>query len=205
MSLKNKIFQDLINYRFGPLLTGLTLDNEFTKELSKRGKKTKIDWSKNLAGHIEKELRYEEEDMLWFLKKSNQVFSTYIDLYLKYSSLDIDTVSPKRSYKLENLWINFMKKGEFNPIHTHGGHISFVIYTSVPEEILNENRKFNGNGAGPGSINFVHGETSEFRSEHSFVPKTGNMFLFPAKLRHYVPPFSSNVVRESVSGNIYLY
>ena len=205
MSLKNKIFQDLINYRFGPLLTGLALDNEFTKELSKRGKKTKIDWSKNLAGHIEKELRFEEKDMLWFLKMSNEVFSRYIELYLKYSSLDIDTVSPKRSYKLENLWINFMKKGEFNPIHTHGGHISFVIYTSVPEEIKNENHKFKGNGAGPGSINFIHGETSEYRSEHSFVPKTGDMFLFPAKLRHYVPPFSSDVVRESVSGNIFLY
>ena len=95
MSLKNKIFQDLINYRFGPLLTGLALDNEFTKELSKRGKKTKIDWSKNLAGHIEKELRFEEKDMLWFLKMSNEVFSRYIELYLKYSSLDIDTVSPK--------------------------------------------------------------------------------------------------------------
>ena len=32
-----------------------------------------------------------------------------------------------------------MKKVEFNPIHTHGGHISFVIYTSVTEEIINEN------------------------------------------------------------------
>ena len=79
-----------------------------------------------MAGHIDKEFRYEEKDMLWFLKMSNEVFSTYIDLYLKYSAFHIDTISPKRSYKLENLWINFMKKGEFNPIHTHGGHISEI-------------------------------------------------------------------------------
>ena len=32
----------------------------------------------------------------------------------------------------------FYEKGEFNPIHSHSGDISFVIYISVPHEIVNE-------------------------------------------------------------------
>ena len=48
---------------------------------------------------------------------------------------------------LDKLWINFMKKGEFNPVHDHSGNISFVIYTSVPKEILMENKNFKGKGS----------------------------------------------------------
>ena len=105
---------------------------------------------------------------------------------------------------LDKLWINFMKKGEFNPVHDHSGNISFVIYTSVPNEILMENKDFKGKGSGPGCISFFHGENSEnYRSEYHFLPKRGYMFIFPAWLKHWVCPFQSDCVRISVSGNVH--
>jgi hypothetical protein len=33
-------------------------------------------------------------------------------------------------------------------------------------------------------------------------PKTGDFFVFPAKLHHTVAPFKSDVTRISVSGNL---
>ena len=36
----------------------------------------------------------------------------------------------------------------------------------------------------------------------SIHPKEGDMFIFPAWLKHYVAPFYSDVTRISVSGNV---
>ena len=81
--------------------------------------------------------------------------------------------------------------------------ISFVIYTAVPNEIINENKNFTGRGFGPGTISFFYGEhNSAYKTEINFLPAVGNMFLFPATLRHFVPPYKSDVIRESISGNI---
>jgi hypothetical protein len=33
-------------------------------------------------------------------------------------------------------------------------------------------------------------------------PKEGDMFIFPAWMKHYVAPFYSDVTRISVSGNV---
>ena len=38
----------------------------------------------------------------------------------------------------------------------------------------------------------------------SKLPKTGDIFIFPASLKHYVYPFKSKVTRISVSGNLNL-
>ena len=62
------------------------------------------------------------------------------------------------SINLNNLWINFMQKGEYNQPHSHGGDLSFVIYASMPNELVEENKNFLGTGAGPGSISFFYGE-----------------------------------------------
>jgi hypothetical protein len=98
-----------------------------------------------------------------------------------------------------------MKAGEFNPLHFHGGDISFVIYTSVPKKIISENCKFTGIGSGPGCISFNFGEHSEsYKSSFDFLPKKGDMYIFSDCLRHSAPPFKSNVKRVSVSGNIKL-
>ena len=34
--------------------------------------------------------------------------------------------------KLRNLWVNYQKQNEYNPIHTHSGIVSFVIFVDIP-------------------------------------------------------------------------
>ncbi len=188
-------------YQFGPIIANYKLSKEFTLELKNRGSKTTIDTRHTLAGHIDKENSFSKIDKEWFLKQTFNVFQTYLNL-IKERSLE-KTRTPT-SLQLNNLWINFMKKGEFNPPHHHDGDISFVIYTSVPKEIISEHREFKGRGPGPGTIQFIYGEYSEaYKTELNFQPEEGNMYLFPASLRHFVPPFRSDVIRESISGNLY--
>ena len=185
-------------YQFGPILAKYKLNDEFIKKLLTKGTKSNIDISSKLAGHIDNEKEFSKQDIDWFLNETQEIFLNYIE-YLKKNSLKNSNV---KTVSLKNLWINFMKKGEFNPIHHHTGDISFVIYTEVPNELKIENKNFKGIGSGPGTINFLHGEMSNsYKTEYNMLPSTGDMFIFPASLRHYVPPFKSDCVRSSVSGN----
>ena len=185
-------------YQFGPILAKYKLDEKFITTLLTKGTKSNIDISSKLAGHIDNEKEFSKQDLDWFLNETQEIFLNYIE-YLKANSLKNPNV---KEVSLKKLWINFMKKGEFNPIHHHTGDISFVIYTEVPNELTIENKNFKGIGSGPGTINFIHGEMSKsYKTEYNMLPSTGDMFIFPASLRHYVPPFKSECVRSSVSGN----
>jgi uncharacterized protein (TIGR02466 family) len=106
-------------------------------------------------------------------------------------------------------WINFQQAGEFNPYHSHSGHLSAVIYIDVPEDIKqeNDNSTVETNLPRAGMIEFIFGNdmTQGYGVKSNYVhqPKTGEIFIFPAGLKHLVYPFKSNVERISMSFNIY--
>ena len=98
-----------------------------------------------------------------------------------------------------------MKQGEFNPPHNHSGDFSFVLYLQVPEELKKEDDAFKGQGSGPGTISFMYGEDqANIRTGYGIVPATNELWIFPATLKHTVPPFRSDVERISVSGNWFI-
>lgn len=102
-------------------------------------------------------------------------------------------------------WINYMKKHEFNPLHTHDGVLSAVIFIDVPEEITKEKNQWEGktNCPSAGELEFVHIK-STFNTGHAKVtPVTGDMYMFPAEMPHTVYPYSSDVTRISMSFNIF--
>ena len=52
-------------------------------------------------------------------------------------------------------------------------------------------------------MSFLYGEGNrQSITYQSIHPKEGDMFIFPAWLKHYVAPFYSDVTRISVSGNV---
>ena len=111
-------------------------------------------------------------------------------------------------YELITAWINRQKKNEFNPLHTHDGELSFVTYTQIPELLEIECRLSVGNSPGPGCITFDFNMPGSnvhklFLQTHSHLPAVGDMFIFPAWLKHWVSPFNTDCVRVSVSGNVH--
>ena len=125
----------------------------------------------------------------------------YDQMFQKYQAKNYEK---KPEYTLTALWANFQRQYEFNPPHDHDGKLSFVIYLSIPEPLKKENEAYKGKSCGPGGIQFMWGEgPRDCVTYMSYFPKEGDMFIFPAWLKHWVSPFNSDCVRVSVSGNVH--
>ena len=164
----------------------------------------------DLAGNIKEQLGIVVKDMDRF----NYVITPHIKNYVKYdderlrSHLIKDNDSVRDYDHIEftlgsGPWINFQTANEFNPMHSHAGMISSVVYIDVPEEIAKEEYTKDTNMNCPGQIEFMYGpDVVGANGTHKIVPKTGDFLLFHAGLKHTVYPFKSDVTRISMSFNV---
>jgi hypothetical protein len=112
--------------------------------------------------------------------------------------------------KFDNLWVNFQKKYEYNPIHDHTGIYSFVIWYQVPYTLEDEQKYHHSSGNNHhGDFNFVY--PAPFNRSYQMLSqplkidksKEGYISIFPSSLNHIVYPFySSDEYRITLSGNI---
>ena len=105
-------------------------------------------------------------------------------------------------FQLISSWIVRQFKNEYNPIHTHGGHLSGVGYLKVPESFGEYQQKTKINNQN-GMLTLVHGsKTFMSDSTYSIIPKVGDFYFFPNYLMHTVYPFTgTDEERRSVSFN----
>ena len=196
--------RDTINYfyyHWGPFLLRMTVTPKECKSVLEAGqlsrKKRSNKHNKQLAGHIKEEYIIERPQSI------NQWLARYVEAYCTaYNKWrGGGTLQPK--YKLTSLWINYMKAGEFNPPHEHGGDLSFVLYPHVPRTLITECKAFDGTQRGPGGVSWLYGKGNRLCIDVAHHrPQTGDLFMFPADLQHWVFPFKSKVERPSLSGNI---
>ncbi len=191
---------------FGPIISGTVCDSDLVSQLLARGKNTDKSHHEHLAGHIKKENIFDTADKQWFVDNFSKYFIPY---FKKLQDINDPTffygMPPFNEVWLSSLWINFMRKGEYNPPHDHDGDFSFVLYLKVPAELDKEESDFQGKGTGPGCIQFLYGEQqTNITTGHALHPRDNNLWIFPASLKHTVPPFKSDVERISVSGNWYI-
>lgn len=184
-----------VNFPYwGPLLFKTSINKVQINQLNNLCLKNKIKNNKATVAHIEEQYQINNIKFQEILKPQLLAFNeTYHQYYLKkINGLNSTTV-----------WVNFMKKGEFNPLHIHGNcNFSSVLYLKIPKKIKEENKKFIGKGAGPGAIEFFYGEENEnVVSYFSHFPEEGDFFIFPKILKHMVNPFKSDVTRVSIAAN----
>jgi len=191
-------------YHFGPYLHECVLPSSIIDTLSIEGMRVKDKnntYNHELAGHLKNQYLYPIEVQEWFYTAFTPNLKEFREGHCKYhglEQLDVD-LQPV------DLWVNYMKSGDYNPPHTHGGDYSFVIFLDVPKELEKEMNEFEGTASKPGHLLFKYGQTADpnwATTELPLVPKTGMCYIFPALLEHSVIPFKSNVTRVSVSGNI---
>jgi hypothetical protein len=178
------------------------------KEIEKIKNKEIIPKSLNneLAGHIKEEYHLE----LCRDHVANLVIPTiqnYVE-HFGYPAYSENILTEDCSYALDRLWVNFQKKHEFNPPHTHSGIFSFVMWIVNPydrkelEFFDGMTRKDRLNG------HFMFNYIDQFKfieQKHIFTDRSmeGKGVLFPSMLQHSVNPFyTSDDYRISVSGNI---
>ena len=196
-------FSEGVNYfyqHFGPYLFQTKLPQYIIDRLLVDGKNCKQSYVHELAGHIDNEFSYEDETKDWFTEEMHPVISSYRQGHCEYHGVE----HVPTNYTLSTLWINFMKAGDYNPIHTHGGDYSFVIFLQVPEELEKEALEFKGTSIEPASLYFqfaIQQRPQWSTTDAKIRPRTGDMYIFPSQLEHTVIPFKSDVTRISVSGN----
>jgi hypothetical protein len=199
MSEEQKVTYGVLNW--GPCVMQIKISDQFKNKLlagAEDAKSKKLDYNDKLAGIIKEEYQYDKRED--YVPEIAQCLGVYDQAYQKFKQ---EAYEQKPEYLLSALWVNYMKKHEFNPPHDHSDQLSFVIFLKIPEEIKQEQKNYKGKSGGPGSLSFVYGEGSrQAITYQSILPNENDMFIFPAWVKHYVAPFYSDVTRISVSGNI---
>ena len=188
---------------FGPMICKVSMPKDIIKRLNnyvdetiKNEKKiNELDHGKNLAGNVKQEFKLEKE----FIENSKWGYflSNCAKVWIK-KTLNQEITK----FQLISSWIVRQFKNEYNPIHTHGGHLSGVGYLKVPESFGDYEQKTkvaNQNGM----LTLIHGSKT-FMSESTFSikPKVGDFYFFPNYLMHTVYPFvGTDDERRSVSFN----
>lgn len=157
-------------------------------------------YNKELAGNLEKEYStYKSENILRpdLISLANE--------FHKHSAEN----EHYPQWNIKDLWINYQKKYEHNPLHNHTGVLSFVLWVQIPYNLkdeLSQPNCINSNTPSNSLFEFVFtdfmGKIVQNRIE---VDKSweGTIIMFPSSLHHMVSPFySSDEYRISISGNL---
>ena len=188
-------------FNWGPCVVKLKIKDEFKKLLLDEAKKNTLDYRNKLAGILDHETGYNDESKTKILPSLSQYIGVYDQAYQRYVNKPYEKMP---EYVLSALWINHQKPNEFNPPHDHYGALSFVIYLDIPEALKKEHAEYKGKSCGPGGIQFIYGNGPRDAITYmSFMPKEGDMYIFPAWLKHWVAPYKSDCTRISVSGNFH--
>ena len=193
-----------INYevlRWGPCLVKTKITEEWRQLFLSEARASKIDFESRLAGMLKRQVEFRDSSL--FDKFFSDMFKMYDHALQDWTGDRNIIAGGGEMYNLESLWANFQGPGDFNPPHSHGGALSWVIYLQIPDELIEENKQYKGTSAGPGGITFTYGDgPREVITYQTYLPHTGDMYIFPAWLQHWVYPFKSDVERISVSGNV---
>ena len=155
--------------------------------------------SEKLAGRLEIELSILSIiQKLKIFKKINFFINDYMMTLNNFGLL----AKPQIKTNITSCWINDMKEGEYNPVHTHNGPTndgwSCVLFLKVPEFVndVKHKHKFHD-----GQLCFLGYD----KRMYWITPEVGDFYLFQANQQHTVYPFKTKIkgeVRRSMSFNL---
>ena len=159
----------------------------------------------NLAGNISKSTYITDKEDFFYknILKDLIEYLYYID-WNNYYEVYVAKSSPATLFTLKNLWVNYQKQHEFNPLHGHKGMYSFVVFMKIPTHWKEQHAlPISADSGEPCASDFQF----VFRDETHNIPlcpeDEGRMLFFPAWLQHQVFPFyECEEERITVSGNI---
>jgi hypothetical protein len=208
------IWNSLVN---GPGYLTAKIPDHYLKHLAKEVNSIKSqfnlypEYNDSLAGNINREYSIESEEVRGSLKTVlHSLLDSYNHVFPEYLK-EIERAFPVEYCQivLNDLWVNFQTKHEFNPIHNHNGVYSFVIWLDIPYNIQDEIANGPGaksNASLAGHFQFVSTNALGMITTHNLpVDKTWNntICIFPSSLHHTVMPFfTSDEYRITVSGNL---
>ena len=121
----------------------------------------------------------------------NQLLINYNEVFPDVQ--DIKILTDNLPFNLCIPWINYQRKGEYIPHHTHHGVYSYSVWIKIPSPCLFEFTYTN-------IIGNILTHSINLTKEDE-----GKIIFFPSKLPHIAYPFNdSEEIRLSISGNVLL-
>jgi hypothetical protein len=156
--------------------------------------KAQHNYKPKLVGHISKSLELPDEEGIftrYLLDKCKQLYWAKVT-------------------KLDNLWVNFQNKHEYNPYHQHNGQVSFVLWMKIPykreDEEKTEIAKNTNSRCMNGAFEITFMNLLGVLANYAYFLDPSYekyLIMFPSETRHCVYPFyTSNEERISISGNL---
>ena len=188
---------------FGPSIAKVSIPenlieklNNYLDQIISNDEKIRLqDHGSKLAGNVSQEFKLEKD----FINSSG--LKNFLSQNAKEWIKQTVNKEINRCDIIES-WIVRQFENEYNPLHSHSGHISGVGYLKVPDnfgETVQKNKSGNFNG----HLQLVHG-TKMFLSPVmlNIEPKVGDFYFFPNYLMHAVYPFKNkSAERRSISFN----
>jgi len=195
---------------------------DYLWECIQTGKTNPICFKKNLAGNISQSYKLDDPQQLLmneilniiYDSGSNPKMTNFIDNETRHINKKLGGELSSLKLYIRELWVNFQKRGEFQPLHIHSGVLSFVIWMEIPYYPENESKipfsKSNSPFSTLGTFSFAYSDGISRAVHPSFVKLSPSMngycCIFPSDLAHQVYPFyTSDKCRISISGNICLH
>ena len=191
---------------FGPSILKVKIPEDLIKKLNnytdtksnENLDEQQLNAGDKLAGNVSQEITIENE----FIKTSG-----FGDFLMRETANWIFSTNKKKrikNFRLLGSWIVRQYKSEFNPLHTHTGHVSGVGYLKVPKNLGGTVQKNKPNKNG--HLQLVHG-AKMFLSNSilDIKPEIGDFYFFPHYVMHTVYPFTDTLEeRRSVSFNAFI-
>ena len=176
----------------------------------REGEKNKQNVNPQLAGNIRESFNITDIDGKFFKNHLERYALDYI--HGNHANMWRNNFHPFSCKKLTlgQLWVNYQYQNDFNPLHDHGGVLSFVVWMKIPTKSEEQHSIpicANSNTPCASSFQFLYtnilGETC--RGYFNMDPEVeGTMLLFPSTILHQVYPFfNTGEKRISISGNIF--
>ena len=172
-------------------------------------KKEKVNGT--LAGNIKESNKLVDRGNWFWLNVLLPLVNLYAEAYVNLGALNHPlTNKVKHPMELYSWWVNYQRQTDFNPIHTHGGVYSFVIFMKIPYDYNHQKQlpiaqeSNSGNEISNFQFNYLNILGTLTSKVYEMSPESeGWMLFFPAKLNHQVYPFyHCDGERITVSGNI---
>ena len=182
-------------YAWGPYLWRTTIASDTVGVILNRANGIRGDKSATpmLPFNFEDQWHFPSKDVDWFWGIFKPHLKKYLLSYSRHNELDVPTEDD--IWEFDHIWVNYYKEHDMTALHNHVGDLSIVLYLQIPtytDKVL-------GTAPKPGSITFCWGGDKK-----TFVPKVGELFIFPSGLHHMVMPHRTiGAERVSLSANLY--